>query len=497
MKASVISAVLTGVFSVACAPINMNVTTQVPIPAQFDQTARARSSADVARWWQSWSDPVLSRLIERGLQANHHLAEIRANVAAARASAALAQSELGPSVGVEGGISGHNVQADNPLSDAIRADLVRSGSSLANGSQRLKGHDETIGFAASWEPDIFGGKRSDAAAARYASLGMAEQWHGAQMVLVSDIADNYVRVRSLQQRIRIGHQTLNTLKELQRYTVGRFRAGQATDYDVQAVGAKYSAVAAQLATLQAQADGYQRSIAVLTGQSPQQFVLPASSIDILAHLPDAPTGQMPLDVLNRRPDVRAQEQAVKARSAQLASAKADLLPRFNIEFLWQTGHVHLDSDVPGLKGFGGLVAADVSLPVFTSGRIKHNIEASDARLQAALAQYDQTILNALAEVDSSYQLQYSLNRQNQLLTQALSKAQKQAHSADQLFRYGNLTLDRTLNAHLDESDLADRQVQGRLAEAQNLLNVYKTLGGGWSEASPNPDTTVAGGNVPQ
>ena len=104
---------------------------------------------------------------------------------------------------------------------------------------------------------------------------------------------------------------------------------------------------------------------------------------------------------------------------------------------------------------------------------------ADARLQSAIAGYDQSILKALAEVDSAYQLQYSLNRQNSLMNTAQGEANRQANAAEKLFRYGNMTLDRTLRARLNAENLNDQQVQGRLAEAQNLIKLYKALGGGW------------------
>ena len=128
---------------------------------------------------------------------------------------------------------------------------------------------------------------------------------------------------------------------------------------------------------------------------------------------------------------------------------------------------------------GGFIDFGVSLPIFNAGRIKHNIEMADARLQSAIAGYDQSILKALAEVDSAYQLQYSLNRQNSLMNTAQREAKGQANAAEKLFRYGNMTLERTLRARLNAENLNDQQVQGRLAEAQNLIKLYKALGGGW------------------
>ena len=469
-----------------CSTTDIKVDSTVSVPQQFDRTRNARTMADISRWWQNWSDPVLQDLIETGLKNNRDLAMMKANMNAARAGAALAESNLGPQVwaDVEGSV--HRLNNDNPLKDVnvpgvgnVREVLNSAGSSLGDNRQHWKGNNIQLGFAASWEPDVFGGKRSDAEAVRYLSLSVNEQWHGAQMMLSSDIADNYLKMRAMQQRVKIGQQSVATLKHLQRYTEGRFKAGQATAYDVRDVASSLAALQAQIATYQAQADAYQRNLAVLTGQTPQGFSVPPAGIDILQHLPAAPAGQIPLDVITRRPDIRTLENQVKAMSANLASAKADRLPRFDINFLWQTGRVKLDSDLSHLKTVGGLIDFGVSLPIFTAGRIKHNIEMADARLQSAIAGYDQSILKALAEVDSAYQLQYSLNRQNSLMNTAQREANRQANAAEKLFRYGNMTLDRTLRARLNAENLNDQQVQGKLAEGQNLIKLYKALGGGW------------------
>ena len=132
-----------------------------------------------------------------------------------------------------------------------------------------------------------------------------------------------------------------------------------------------------------------------------------------------------------------------------------------------------------MNGWGSLASVGVQLPIFTAGRIEANIQAADARLQTALLQYDQSILKALAEVDSSYQAQYGLNRQTQLLDSAWRKANRQAQEAEKLFKYGDKTLDVALRARLDELNYRQNLLQVRLASGQNLLNLYKAIGSGW------------------
>lgn len=475
-----------------CGRTDIQVKSTVGMPQQFDQNAAARGSADISRWWQSWPDPVLNELIETGLKNNRNLAKMKANMLAARASAAMAESDLGPQAGVESSGGLHRYNGDNSLKDLnlpaignAKDYLQATGSPLGNNRRHVHGNTVQAGFTASWEPDVFGQKRSDADEMHYLSLSETERWHGAQMMLGSEIADNYLKMRAMQQRVKVGEHSVATLKQLQRYTEGRFRAGQASAYDVREVAAKLSAMQAKIATYQAQADVYQRNIAVLTGQSSQGFVVAPASLDIFQHLPSAPAGQVPLDLITRRPDIRTQENLVKAMSAGLASAKADRLPRFSLNFLWQTGQIHLDSSTSYLKNTTGLLNASMTIPVFTAGRIKHNIERADAQLQAAIAGYDQMILQALAEVDSAYQMQFSLNKQNRLMHEAQMQAASQAGAAEKLFRYGDMTLDRSLRARLNAEDLDDQQIQGKLEEARNLVNLYKALGGGWQITDEN------------
>ena len=170
----------------------------------------------------------------------------------------------------------------------------------------------------------------------------------------------------------------------------------------------------------------------------------------------------------------------------MASAKADLLPRFSINFLDNLGRLELNGDaIPAIWNSARILSVGMTLPIFTAGRIQRNIEASDARLRTAALEYDQNILQALSEVDSLYQLQHSLQQQNKALAQSLSQKRTQADGAYKLFQYGQKTLDEAIRARLETYDIEDKQSQGQLAQAQNLLNLYKALGGGWSVATPS------------
>lgn len=470
----------------ACAVTQVEAPSQVVVPPEFEQvSAQSQQAAQVAeanlrQWWRAWQDPVLNQLIEAGMQGNLDLQIAQSRLAEAQATSALARADLAPQAGLSAGAGLHALVIDNPIGSAERERASMMGLDLGGDTVNAHGNNAYLGFSASWEPDIFGAKRSDADAAQAAALAEQERVYGAQLMLTSQIADHYLQLRSVEQRMRIYDANIRSLKELSRYTQGRFKAGHVGADVVAQAAAGLNGLLAQRASLQAQRDAHERSIAVLVGQVPQAYKVPASTSPILYRLPAAPSGQTPGSVLERRPDVRAKALAVQARAAQVASAKADLLPRFEINFLGNLGRIEMNASAPEITSAASILSVGMSLPIFTAGRIQRNIEASDARLKTAALEYDQSILQALSEVDSVYQLHYGLGRQNAALSQALKQKRVQADGAQKLFQHGHKTLDEVLRARLETYDLEDKQLQGLLAQGQNLLNLYKVLGGGWT-----------------
>lgn len=464
----------------ACKSTDIPLNSSIDVPQQFDQAQAAKGSADIAQWWRQWNDPVLTGLIGQGLRQSHDIRIARSRLNEAAAAARLADADKGAVAGANADFGRTDGSIRNPLSSQTRA-MLRQNPLTAAADQdrfRLDGNSLSGGLAASWEPDIFGKKSSDADAARYAALGAQEQVYGAQILLAGGIAESYFKARAAQGHLKNAARTTATLERMVRYVEGRFKAGHTTAYEVNQARMQLTAAQARKSTLEAEYAAHVRSIAVLTGQVPQGFSLPDSRKDVLAAQPAAPRGQTPQGLLERRPDIRARAAQVKAHAAKLAGAKADLLPRFTIEFLGQ-GSIGVNSD-RGLKGWGSLLRAGIQVPVFTNGRTRANIAAADARLQTALLQYDQSLLTALGEVDTAYQTHTALARQNTLLETARRQASKQAADTEKLFKYGSKTLDEALRARLNETEMQENLIQSRLARAQTLIGLYKALGGGWT-----------------
>lgn len=471
MKPQTLTLITLAIALTACQSTTIEHRSQITLPAAYDHAAPARAdNTDIRRWWQAWHDPVLNQLITEALTNNPDIAIARSRLKEAQATANLADADRGATIGL-GVNAGHlDADLDNPL----------GGTPLAR-SDKINTHKTLLAtnLSAKWEADLFGQKQSDADAARYAALASAEQTHAAQLQISAAVADAYLQARALEARQQLADANIATLEKLAHYVDARYRAGHTTAYEKTEAQSHLTAARAARSTLEAERAAQERKIAVLLGKTPQGYHLPASTADALNHPPAAPSGQTPQGLIERRPDLRARAAEINARAAQVASAKADLYPRLTLNFLGQ-GMLNIDSH-DTQKGLLDLLGASLQVPLFTNGRVQANIDAADARLKTALLQYDQTLLQALADVDNAYQASDALATQTRLLAQARDEAEKQATDAEKLYRYDNKTLADTLSARISANQNADNHLRSQLAHDQTLIALYKALGGGWAE----------------
>ncbi len=467
----------------ACSSTDIKVQSQVALPTSYEQAQwAAANEVDLSQWWKSWQDPVLSQLIEQGLEQNFALQAAKLRYEAASHMADLARRDLLPLVGAGGNVGYHDMKLDSPLSDSSAAILGAVLQSNVGQNIDVEGKHYAYGVSASWQPDVFGGKRSDADAAQASALGVQEAIYGAQMLVSSAIAENYLSFRSAQQRLVVLDNSIATMAQLKRYVEGRFKAGQATRFEVDDVGTQLAALKAKRAPLLALMNSHEKQIAVLVAQDPVGYQLPNTHHKTAMIQAPIPSGQMPSDLLLKRPDLRAHEHTITALSAQLASAKADLLPRFYMNFNALDGQIGIGSG-SSVSAYGSIASLGVHMPIFTAGRIKANIAASNARLNAAAASFDDAILKALAEVQIAYTAQYQLNQSAQQWQSAYQAATRQANQANKLYQHGEKLLSDVLLARLNALSYQDQYLQTQLMSNKAAVGVYQALGGGWKNDS--------------
>ncbi len=443
---------------------------KVAVPAKFDEQlpeGAVTAEQDLRSWWRVWHDPTLDELIDEALKANTDIRIAQARVAEARAMTTVAESALYPTVSAQGAVWGGGADWRTSANNALLPALGSADPGFWGG---------TAGLGASWEWDVWGGRHADAAAARAVEVSAVDALNGAHVTVAADVAENYHEARGLQLRLDVLDRGIATLERLLSYVEARYEAGQAFSYDEDLVREQLSLERAKRPPLLALIEARRRRLAVLLGQPPEAAVTlpePAPS-----NVPAAPIGLMPVQVVERRPDVQARVALVRAQAARLQSARTDLLPRFGIQFLGGDAELHFEG-LPNFGATGGLIGLSAYLPVFNAGRIRANIAANDARLDAAVAAYDAAVLKALEDVENAYRQRSALDQRSTSLASALSAARRNEAASAALYEGGRKEFRDVLDDRLQALNDEDELVQAEMGQATATVQLYRALGGGW------------------
>ena len=427
-----------------------------PVAAQFsgDGAPMAGPIASELKWQDMFGDERLKRLIGIALQNNRDLRVAALNIEQARALYQVRRADELPTVGV--------------VASASRGPSATTGQ---------VGSVYSAGFTVtSYELDFFGRVRSlsDAALAQY--LGTEEARKAAQISLVANVAGAYLAMLADEQLLEVTKQALATREESLKLTRLKFDNGAASEIDFRQAESLYESARVAFAQQTRQRALDENALVLLLGQ-PLPADLPSGlAVTSQKMVADLPAG-VPSDVLTRRPDVRAAEQQLIAANANIGAARAAFFPRITL-----TGSVGTAStELSGLFKSGSAawtVAPQLLLPIFDAGRNRANLEVAKVNRDIALAQYERAIQSAFREVSDALAGRATLAEQ-------LRAQQAQLQAEQARFRLADLRYRNGVASHLDLLD-AQRAlfvaqqalVQTRLAQAQNLVNVYKVLGGG-------------------
>ena len=479
---------------------------QTVLPGQMDAAsprAPGAPMADLANWWQTLDDPILTGFIDEGLKNNTDVRVALARVKEARAYLGVAESTYYPTVeaGAGAGRSRQNTpvpvqnQLQLPVDLPIPLPQVDTQPSMSLGN--------THGFAlnAVWEVDIFGARHSDAEMVRQLMFGAQEQQHGAQLLVASDIASRYFEARGAERRLLLLQQGVSVARRLHQYAQGRFKAGQTTASEVDRAALQVDYTESQIEPLKALLQSHIRRIAVLMGHAPETLrALPPQPATF--HLPAALPDVMPSDVLERRPDVRGAARKVRSQAAKLGSAKAELFPKFYIGFDAMAGRMHPDS-AEGSNFSVQSLGIGMRLPLLEGGRIRANIAANQAQLEGVAAQYEQAVLTALEDVENAFTAKKAFDARYDKLSNSARLARKVAEHKQSLFVSGQELLQPALEAEATALQREDETIQGNVSRSLYTVLLYKALGGGWSNQRdawplpvPKPSVAAASPSLP-
>jgi multidrug efflux system outer membrane protein len=414
-------------------------------------------------WWKQFNDPLLSSLIDSAIQNNRDLKAATARIREARELFLQAGLDLRPTLTTHG----HYTAQKRSIDSMNRRAFVPRNLELFN-----------VGFDASWELDIFGRiRRNIEARAAEAEVAVADQ-RALMLSLIAEVTRNYFVLRGQQNELAVAKKNAENQNDTLELTEALLDAGRGTELDTARAKGLRDSTLASLPPIEATIQESIHRLSVLTGQLPNAL---ADRLSEPAPIPQAPElvhlGK-PADLLRRRPDIRVAERDLAAATAGIGTATADLFPRVTF-----TGYFSLESrTLSGLGGAGSesfLAGPRITWAALDLGRIRARIRAADAVAEASLAQYEQTVLNALEETENSL-IGYDRQRVRTELLVSAAIASEKAHALAQMrFEEGVTDFLTVLDAERRLLEDQRQLAQSQTATATALVAVFKTLGGGW------------------
>ncbi|WP_200844830.1 MULTISPECIES: efflux transporter outer membrane subunit [unclassified Novosphingobium] len=458
------------------------------IPAALPQggvyPAAATDAVDVSRigWRDFFLDPRLRQVIETGLANNRDLRIAAANVLQARAQLRVQRADLLPTVNATGtGTFTNNLQGAGGAGTGVG---TGTGS-----SQDIEIYQATIGLS-SFELDLFGRVRNLSRAAQEQVFASEEAQRSTRISLIAEIATAWLTMASDQEQLRLSRETLRTFEDTLRLTREQFRIGVGSELEVRQADTSYQGAVSDIAALEATVALDQNALNLLVGTTVAQEQLP-EGLGAEPATRDALPGDVNSDVLLRRPDVLQAEHLLIAQNANIGAARAAFFPTISLTGALGTLGLGL-SDLFKDGSYTYTASPSVGLPLFDFGRRTGNLNYAKASQQAAVATYEKTIQTAFREVADALAQRGKIGERVRAQSSRAESAKVAAKLSDARFRAGVDSFLTTLDAQRIAYAAEQQLVTTRFTQGGNLVELYRSLGGGLEET----ETVGAAGTAP-
>jgi len=424
--------------------------------------------AEISEWWTAFGDPVLTRLVHEAYAQNLSLRSAGLRVIQARAARGIAVGDFFPQQ--------QEISADYSNNQISPNDL--------NNPPFDKFRTAGLSFDATWELDFWGRFRRNIDAADAALLASIADYDDVLVMLVAEVGLTYVQIRTFERRIELARTNVGLQRQSLALTETRYRNGKVSELDVTEARATLLNTQASVPDLESSLRDAKLSLGVLLGRTPGELEQELAGGSGIPVAPAEIVIGVPADLLRRRPDVRAAERAAAFQSEQVGIATADLFPSIAVG-----GSFGYEASTADNRSLGNnlfdrnsrvwSIGPTLSWPILNYGRIRNNIRVQDAAFQEAAVNYQNTVLQAAAEVESS--LYGFLKSQQRLayLTESTENVQQSLKLSTIQYREGETDFLRVDIAAANLARQQDSQATVEGLVASNLIGAYKALGGGW------------------
>lgn len=443
--------------------VGPNYTAPTPqMPDAFGASTSTEHFEDLSHWWKTFNDPTLDALIDQAVDANLDMQLASARIREARSRLLATGASLNPTANVNGSDSLYRNSENATGIPASSKNLMQSG------------------VDASWEIDIFGGIRRSVEAATASYQSSVLDSRSTLVSLLAEVATNYIQLRGYQYELGIIKANVASQQDTLDIQKTKLKAGITTDLTVAQTDALVQTTSAQMPVLEGQIKQAIHRISVLLGREPGAMMAQLiTDKPIPLGPPTIPTG-VPVELLRRRPDIRAAERRLAASTAQIGVQTAELYPKFTLSGTIGLSSTQLTNFIDNRSLFYSL-GPGVSWRAFDGGRIKADIQTAQAQRDQAAITYQQSLLTAMEEVENAL-VQYDRQQvRRDMLARSVDANQRAMDSAKKLNDAGLVDFLNVLTAQQSLNHAQSALARSQTAVSTDLVYLYKVLGGGWEE----------------
>lgn len=423
----------------------------------FDQTLPPDDD-----WWRNFGDPVLDSLISVAGAGNYSVLAAMENIRKARAAWRVAQSRMLPSLDLN--LGWQRTRGSGNIATTMYRETWDGYYSAAVSMQ--------------WQADIFGSIYMRSKAQKMLFMATEEEYRAVMVTLIANIATTYFSLRQSLAEMQVLRWNVESQREIMQIVTSRYDSGLASKLDVAQSRSVYYSTLAQIPAMQATIESYRNSMAVLLGVYPQQlegwldegFALPE-------YIEPVKVG-IPVELLRRRPDIRAAEKQVEANAALLGATRRDWFPEVYLK-----GSIGFTSaalkELPRSRSLTWEIAPSISWNIFSGGERLNATREARATLDQSIASFNGTMLNAVQEVENAMSQYTSSVAQITSLREAVNQNRETLTLSLELYKQGLTEFQNVLDAQRSLLSYQNYLVQARGSSLIYLVQLYEALGGGW------------------
>ena len=431
----------------------------VVTPPAWQANVEPESVWPSGEWWQGFDNAELSSLIAKAAESNRNLKAAVARILQAEAQAKISGAAQWPSVSAGSSIS------------------------RSNSDTRAASTSTQATLQASYQLDLFGQVRANAAAAATRIETSLYDRETVRITLFSDVATTYLQILSLRDRVRLAEDRLRIAESLLALVEAQTRIGTLSNLELVQ---QRAAIAAQRAAIPALRVSERQSIdalALLVGQLPESFDVVGRTLADLK-IPTITPG-LPAALLDRRPDLRKAESDLRANGFDVAAARAARLPSLQLTAKGGSGSDAL-SGLFNSGTFFSSIAASLTAPLFSGNRLEGQEQSVRARRMELAETYQQSVLSAFRDVEDALSATEQNAIQYGFAQEAYTQSAEAYRLAELRYRAGTVNFQTLLNAQTAAIQSQEALIQSGLGRLTAVIALSKALGGGWDGALPQP-----------